>query len=183
MGCRCGTNGFGAVDQAGIDAATTVDAFGVRYWKPEIISVIKNSLPGHCVVTTEVLPQQGAGSATLVESTNPACPGLGPADMFYDSQSGRNIMASAGMVFPDASLVKYLFTCPDDLSLLAQMSQNSPVISLSPAMFANLNKLTQDNEAAKAAQAGLGIKNWPLTIGLMAVAGVAFYYAFRGQKR
>ena len=180
MGCSC--SGFGAVDQAGINAATTIDAFGVRYWKPEIISVIKNSLPGHCVITREVLPQQGAGSATLVSSADPSCPGLGPADTFYASQSGNNIMASAGLVFPDASLVKYLFTCPDNLSLLAQMSQNSPVISLSPAMAANLNKLLQDNEAAKAAQAGLGIKNWPLTIGLLLVGGVAAYYAFRGRK-
>jgi hypothetical protein len=138
------------------------------------------------VVGTEVLPQQGAGAATLVSNTDPACPGLGPADVFYSGQSGQNLMASIGLVFPDASLVKYLFTCPDDLSILKGMSQNSPVISLSPAMYANLNKMAQDAEAAKASQisqAGLGIKNWPLTIGLLAVAGVASYFAFRGRKR
>ena len=178
MGCSC--SGFGAIDQAGIDAATVVDVSGVRYWKPEIVSLVINSLAGHCVVKTEVLPQQGAGSAMLLSSADPACPGLGNAGEFYKGQSGQNLMASVGLVFPDATLVKYLFTCPDDLSILKGMSQNSPVLSLSPAMFANLNKSAQD---ANVAQAGLGIKNWPLTIGLIAVAGVAFFYAFRGQKR
>jgi hypothetical protein len=174
--------GFGAIDQAGIDAATMVDAAGVRYWKPEIVTVIVNSLAGHCVVGTEGL-EQGVASATLASSTDSACPGVGPADVLYKAQSGKNLMASIGLVFPDASLVKYLFTCPDDLSILKGMSQNSPVISLSPAMYANLNKMAQDAEKEKLLQAGLGIKNWPLTIGLLAVAGVASYFAFRGRKR
>jgi hypothetical protein len=185
MGCSCsGMHGFGAIDQAGIDAATLVDAAGVRYWKPEIVTVIVNSLSGHCVTSTQGL-EQGVASATLVSSTDPVCAtmGVGPADVLYKAQSGKNLMASIGLVFPDASLVKYLFTCPDDLSILKGMSQNSPVISLSPAMYANLNKMAQDAEKEKLLQAGLGIKNWPLTIGLLAVAGVASYFAFRGRKR
>lgn len=180
---------FGEITQADIDNMTKVDMFGVRYWKPEIAQVIISSLPGHCV-TGYQSPDTANNvySASLADDNALECQGaISPAETWYNEKvsAGLNTMASVGLAIPDVSLQKYLFTVGDNLEILKSMSQLSPVLAVSPTVAANLNKLAQTAEAAAAttAQAGLGVRNWPLTIGLLVAAGGLLYVGFRGQRR
>jgi len=196
MSCGC-MRGFGAIDQAAIDSMTNVDALGIRYWKPEIISVIINSLPGYCYQYVGVPSEGGGGvgSILLADRTSSTCDGsTNLANEWYASltSGGKNVMASVGVVIPDASLQKYLFSAPDDLSLLKQMSQLSPVLALSPAMFANVNAMLQGTAPIPVAtpggpqvsQAGIGF-SWKsgLVFGAVGLGIVGLIYALSGKHR
>ena len=188
-------NGFGAVDQAAIDSMTNVDALGIRYWKPEIISVIINSLPAYCIVQYNGISYPGGqvDSALIKPATDLSLSACSqPADAWYNSslQDGKNTMASIGMAIPDATLQKYVFAAPDDLSILKDMSQLSPVLALSPAMFANVNAMLQGAVpvpvatpgGSQVSQAGVGF-SWKsgLVFGAVGLGIVGLIYAM-GKK-
>ncbi len=196
-GCMRGFGGFGAVDQTALDSMTNVDALGVRYWKQEIIQVIVNSLPGYCYQYVGVPSEGGGGvgSILLADRTSPTCDGsTNLANEWYASliSGGKNVMASIGVVIPDASLQKYLFSAPDDLSLLKQMSQLSPILALSPAMFANVNAMLQGTAPVPVAtpggpqvsQAGIGF-SWKQGVffGAVGLGIVGLIYVMGKKKR
>jgi hypothetical protein len=141
---------------------TTTDAQNRKIYKPEVQSVIMESLKGHAAIWLS----DRAVALEPIDPAQPLAPGQVRASDWVEQKLGEGnvVFATLGVVFPQANLTRQLAAVPEkDKSTVVMTSHIAPILA-EPSFLAKFGT--------------------PLAVGAaVLVGGVVVYAVYAGMKK